>query len=100
MPSNQSRFKKVIYKEHMPISRTPASRSLIVIVEVRGSPKEDPKEAELINFADSIVLLQIMNARWEGVDKRAEHVEFNELPLLGDPAKEEGNLVGWIVRPS
>jgi hypothetical protein len=99
MPNSNSRFKKVIFKEHMPISRTSASRSLVVVVEVRGSPEKDPKEVEIINFADSIVRPQIMNEGWEGVEKSVQHMEYNELPVLGDSAKEEGDFIGWIVRP-
>jgi hypothetical protein len=27
-------------------------------------------------------------------------MELNELPVLGDPAKEESNFIGWVVRAS
>jgi hypothetical protein len=103
MLSKNSRYKKVVFQERMPISRTPDSRSLIVIVEIRRSSKKDqydPKDSELINFANSIVRLQIMNEGWSGIEKRVQHMELHELPVLGDPAKEEGNFIGWVVRTS
>jgi hypothetical protein len=97
MPDKNSRFKKVTFREHVPISRTPASRSLIVIIEIRKD-QPDPRESEITNFANSIVCLQIANEDWQGTEKSLQHIEFNELPVLGKPAKEEGNLIGWILR--
>ena len=99
MPSKNSRYKKVIFREHIPISRTPASRSLIVIIEIQGD-QPDPKEFGIINFANSIVRLQIVNEGWEGAEKNVQHIECNELPVPGKPAKEEGDFTGWIVRAS
>jgi hypothetical protein len=103
MLSKNSRYKKVVFQERMPISRTPDSRLLIVIIEIRRSSKEDrydPKDSELINFANSIVRLQIMNKGWPSIEKRVQHMKLHELPVLGDPAKEEGNLIAWVVRTS
>ena len=94
MPGKNSRFKKVIFREHTPISRRPASRSLTVIIEIQG----DPKEFEIINFAKNIVWLQIVNEGWHAIEKSLQHIEFNELPVLGKPAKEEGDFIGWILR--
>ena len=53
-----------------------------------------------MNFANSIVRPQIVNEGWEGTEKNVQHIEFNELPVLGKPAKEEGDFIGWIVRAS
>jgi hypothetical protein len=97
MPGKNSRFKKVIFREHIPISRTPGSRSLIVIIEIQGD-QPDPKECEIINFAKNLVWLQIVNEGWQGIEKSLQHIEFNELPVLGKPAKEEGDFIGWILR--
>jgi hypothetical protein len=75
----------------------------MVIVEIRRSSKKDrygPKDSELINFANSIVRLQIKNESSLGIEKRLQHMELHELPVLGDPAKEEGDFIGWIVRTS
>jgi hypothetical protein len=33
-----------------------------------------------------------------GTEKSMQHTEFSELPVLGDPAKREGKLIGWIVK--
>jgi hypothetical protein len=77
----------------------PASRSLIVIIEIQGD-QPDPNQFEIINFAISIVRLQIVNEGWEGTEESLQHIEFNELPVIGKPAKEEGGLIGWIVRAS
>ena len=41
-----------------------------------------------------------MNEAWKGIEKRVQHMELHELPVLGDPAKEEGDFIGWIVRIS
>jgi hypothetical protein len=90
MPSKNSCYKKVIFRDRISISRTPASRSLIVIIEIQGD-QPDSKEFEIINFANSIVRLQIVNEGWEGTEKSLQHIEFNELPVLGKPAKEEGD---------
>jgi len=99
VPSKNSRYKKVIFRERIPKSRTPASRSLIVIIEIQGD-LPDSKEFEIMNFANSIVRPQIVNEGWEGTEKNVQHIEFNELPVLGKPAKEEGDFIGWIVRAS
>jgi len=99
MPSKNSRYKKVIFREHIPISRTPASRSLIVIIEIQGD-QPDPKEFEIMNFANGIVRLQVVNEGWEGTEKSLQHIEFSELPVIGRPAKEERGFIGWIVRAS
>ena len=103
MLSKNSRYKKIIFQEPMPISRAPDSRSLIVIVEIRRSSKKDrydPKNSELVKFANSIVRLQTKNESWPGTEKRVQHMELHELPVLGDPAKKEGDFIGWIVRTS
>jgi hypothetical protein len=103
MLSKNSRYKKILFQERTPISRTPDSRSLAVIVEIRRSSKKDrydPEDSELIKFANSIVRLQIKNEGWPGIEKRVQHTELHELPVLGDPAKEEGDFIGWIVRTS
>jgi len=99
MPGKNSRFKKVVFREHIPISRTPASRSLIVIIEIQGN-QPDPKDFEIINFAENIVWLQIVNEGWKGIEKSLQHVQSNNLPVLGKPAKEEGNFIGWILKAS
>jgi hypothetical protein len=99
MPDKNSRFKKVIFREHDPISRMPASRSLIVIIEIRKD-QPDPKESEIIDLAKNIVCDQIVNEGWQGTAKSLQHIEFNELPVLGKPAKEEGDFIGWILRVS
>ena len=92
MPGKNSRFKKVIFREHIPISRRPVSRSLTVIIEIQGDPT-DPKEFEIINFAKNIVWLQIVNEGWHAIEKSLQHIEFNELPVLGKPAKEEEDFI-------
>jgi hypothetical protein len=97
MPGKNSRFKKVIFREHIPISRRPVSRSLTVIIEIQGDPT-DPKEFEIINFAKNIVWLQIVNEGWHAIEKSLQHIEFNELPVLGKPAKEEEDFIAWILR--
>src|SRR5258705_5239299 len=96
VPNKNSRYKKVIFREHIPKSRMPASRPLIVIIEIQGD-LPDSKAFEIINFANSIVRPQIVNEGWEGAEKNVQHIEFNELPVLGKPAKEEENFIGWIV---
>jgi hypothetical protein len=82
MLDRRSRYKKVLFEEHMPIERTSKSRILAVIIEVTGPVNADPKDLEMINFAYDILKIRIMN---------------DQLPILGTPAKEEGNLIGWIV---
>jgi hypothetical protein len=61
MPSRNSRYKKILFEEHMPIER------------------------------------RIMNEGWAPTGKSVRHIGFDQLPILGTPAKEEGNLIGWIV---
>jgi hypothetical protein len=99
MPGKNSRFKKIIFREHIPISRMPPSRSLIVIIEIQGD-QPDPKEFEIINFAKNIVWLQIVNEGWQGIEKSLQHIEFIELPVLGKPAKHEGDFTGRNLRAS
>jgi hypothetical protein len=70
-----------------------------VIIEIRKD-LPDPKELEIIDFANSIVCLQIVNEGWQGIEKSLQHIEFNELPVLGKPAKEKGDFIGWILRAS
>jgi hypothetical protein len=70
-----------------------------VIIEIRKD-QPDPKEFEIINFAHSIVCRQIVNEGWQGTEKSLQHIEFNELPVLGKPAKEEGDFIGWILKAS
>lgn len=38
-----------------------------------------------------------MNEGWAPTGKSVRHIGFDQLPNLGTPAKEEGNLIGWIV---
>jgi hypothetical protein len=52
-----------------------------VIIEIRKD-LPDPKELEIIDFANSIVCLQIVNEGWQGIEKSWQHIEFNELPAL------------------
>ena len=70
-----------------------------MIIEIQGD-QPDPKAFEIVNFANSIVRLQMVNEGWEGAEKSLQHIEFSELPVNGKPAKEEGGLIGWIVRAS
>jgi hypothetical protein len=63
-----------------------------VIIEIQGDPT-DPKEFEIINFAKNIVWLQIVNEGWHAIEKSLQHIEFNELPVLGKPAKEEEDFI-------
>jgi hypothetical protein len=39
----------------------------------------------------------MMNEGWAPAGKSVRHIGFDQLPILGSPAKEEGNLIGWIV---
>jgi hypothetical protein len=68
-----------------------------VIIEIQED-QPHPKECDIINFAKNIVWLQIVNEGWQGIEKSLQHIEFNELPVLGKPAKEEGDFIGWILR--
>ena len=103
MPNKNSRYRKVLFEEHMPIERTPESRSLTVIVEIldlSGEKRPDPKDFDMINFADSIVRTRIMNEDWAPTGTSVQHLQYDQLPVLGAPAKEEGNLVAWVLEIS
>jgi hypothetical protein len=97
MPNRNSRYKKVLFEEHMPIERTSKSRAIAVIIEATGPIHADPKDLEMINFAHDIVRMRILNEGWEPNVKSVRHIGFDQLPILGAPAKEEGNLIGWVV---
>jgi hypothetical protein len=97
MPSRNSRYKKILFEEHMPIERTSKSRILAVIIEVTGTVHADPKDLEMINFAYDILKMRIMNEGWAPTGKSVRHLGFDQLPNLGTPAEEEANLIGWIV---
>ena len=51
----------------------------------------------MINFAYDILKMRIMNEGWAPTGKSVRHIGFDQLPILGAPAKEEGKLIGWIV---
>jgi hypothetical protein len=97
MLDRRSRYKKILFEEHMPIERTSKSRILAVIIEVTGPVHGDPKDLEMINFAYDILRMRIVNEGWAPTGKSVRHIGFDQLPILGTPAKEEGNLIGWIV---
>jgi hypothetical protein len=97
MPNRNSRYKKVLFEEHMPIERTSKSRILAVIIEVTGPIQADPKDLQMINFAYDIIRTRIENEGWAPAGKSVRHIGFDQLPVLGAPDKEEGNLFGWIV---
>jgi hypothetical protein len=74
-----------------------------VIVEIQAAQQSDQldlKEFEIIDFASHIVWPHIVNERWKGIETSLQHIEFNGLPVLGEPAKEKGDFIGWVVRPS
>jgi hypothetical protein len=97
MLDRNSRYRKVLFEEHMPIERTSKSRILAIIIEVTGPVHADPKDWKMIDFAYDIVRMKITNEGWAPIGKSVRHIGFDQLPILGAPAKEEGNLIGWIV---
>jgi hypothetical protein len=97
MLDRNSRYRKVLFEEHMPIERTSKSRILAVIIEVTGPVQADPKDLGMINFAQDILRMRILNEGWTPAAKTVRHIGFDQLPILGTPAKAEGNLIGWIV---
>jgi hypothetical protein len=86
----------------MPIERTRASRSLAVIIEILqpAGDRTDVSDSELIAFAESVVQTRITNERWAFSDRIPEHIQFDQLPVLGSPAREEDKLIGWVVEVS
>jgi hypothetical protein len=100
MPSQNSAYKKVLVNEHMPIKRTPASRSLAVIIEILEPAKKnrvDVRDAAMIKFASDLVQKRIMNEGWGPTEKRVETILFNQLPPLGEPARKGDDFIAWIV---
>jgi hypothetical protein len=97
MLDRNSRYRKVLFEEHLPVERTSKSRILAVIIEIAGPVHAGPKDSELINFAYDILGIRITKEGWAPSGKSVRHIGFDQLPILGSPAKVEGNLTGWIV---
>jgi hypothetical protein len=100
MPSKDSAYKRVLFNEHMPIERTPASRALAVIIKISEPAKKnrvDVRNAAMIKFASDLVQKRIMNEGWGPTEKRVETILFNQLPPLDEPVRKGHDFIAWIV---
>jgi hypothetical protein len=99
---NQLRLRGVVRLTRFPGSGLSQSAMVVnpvaghEIVVIVGSTSKVAK-ATLIEFATKLTEHTRVNHGWSGVHVIVEPLAFRELPPLGNPRHEEGDLTAWIV---
>jgi hypothetical protein len=93
MPSENHYYAKVVLNDNMPADDSLSGREIQLIV---GSPSK-LAESALVEFATEFTRHIRMNQGWSTVHVMVEPIDFQELPVLGQPTHTEGDQKTWIV---
>ena len=82
-----------IMRASMMAGESLSSREIKVVI---GSPSH-VSEGQAINFAKKVTKHIRVGRRWSFVNASVEPMQPSQLPPLGTPRQNKGNLTAWVV---